>query len=335
MHIYLDAMGGDHAPKSTVKGALQALREYPQLHIVLGGVVNDIQKELEGREYDKDRLEIDDCPELISNDESPVMAVRRKTNSAIVKGMLSLRDKKVDAFISAGSTGAVLAGAMFRLGRIHGIERPAIAPLMPHGEGFFLLIDCGANVDCRPHHLEQFAYMGEAYMKSVMGIPKPRIGLINNGAEEEKGDELRKQTYPLLKNSSLNFVGNVEARYITANVADVLVCDGFVGNVVLKFMEGLSRQLLGMIKTELMSSPITKLGALLAKPAFGSLKKKLDYKEVGGAPLLGVNGSVIKSHGSSDAKAIFSSFRQAVKMVEADVPGLIKQYIESKEDTVQ
>ncbi len=332
MRIYLDAMGGDHAPKSTVEGALWALKEYPQITVVLGGVVSEIEQQLQGKDYDKNRLEIDDCPDLISNEESPVMAVRRKSNSAIVKGMLALRDKQVDAFVSAGSTGAVLAGGMFRLGRINGIERPAIAPLMPHGNGFFLLIDCGANVDCKPHHLLQFAHMGEAYMKGVMGIERPRIGLINNGAEEEKGDELRKQAYPLLKNSSLNFVGNIEARYISANIADVLVCDGFTGNVVLKFMEGLSKQLLTMIKAELMSSNITKVGALLAKPAFNRLKKKLDYKEVGGAPLLGVNGSVIKSHGSSDAKAIFSSIRQAVKMIEADVPGLIKQYITSEED---
>lgn len=331
MRIYLDAMGGDYAPKSTVEGALSALTLYPNLQVVLGGPLADIQKELEGKTYDNARLEIDDCPELISNEETPVMAVRRKNNSAIVKGMLALRDKTVDAFVSAGSTGAVLAGGMFRLGRIQGIERPALAPLMPHGDGFFLLIDCGANVDCKPHHLEQFAYMGEAYMRKVMGVESPRIGLINVGLEEEKGDELRKQTYELLKNSRLNFVGNIEGRYISANKADVVVCDGFTGNIVLKFMEGLSKQLLGMIKTELMSSLQTKLGALLAKPAFNKLKKRLDYKEVGGAPLLGVNGSVIKAHGSCDAHAICSSIKQAVKMVDGDVPGLIKQYIESKE----
>ncbi len=331
MRIFIDAMGGDNAPKSTVEGALLALEQFSTLEIVLGGVVEAIEQELQGKSYDSKRLHIMNCPSIISNNESPVMAVRQKKDSAIVQGMLALKNKEVDAFVSAGSTGAVLAGGMFRLGRLQGVERPAIAPLIPHGNGYFLLIDCGANIDCKPQHLLHFAYMGEAYMRSVMNIQNPRIGLLNIGAEEEKGDELRKHAYPLLAQSNVNFVGNIEARDITSNMADVLVCDGFSGNIVLKFMEGLSKKLLDMLKTELLSSFQTKIGALLAKPAFRRFKKKMDYKEIGGAPMLGVAGCVIKSHGSSDGYAIFSSIRQAIKMVEANVPQLIEQNIFTEE----
>lgn len=325
MRIYIDAMGGDNAPQSTVEGSLEALKHFPNLELVLAGDKSQIEAQLVDKEYDKSRLNIEHCSEDISNNEAPVMAIRRKKDSAIVKGMLALRDKKVDAFLSAGSTGAVLAGTIFRLGRIDGIERPAIAPLLPNGHSNFLLIDCGANVDCKPEHLLQFAFMGHAYMKGVMNIPSPRIGLINIGAEEEKGDELRKDTYKLLKESNLNFVGNVEARDIASNVADVLVCDGFVGNIVLKYTEGIAATLMSLLKNEILADTRSKLGALLAKPAFKRFKKKMDYTEVGGAPLLGVNGAVVKAHGSSNAHSIFSAIKQAAKMVESDIPSLIKE----------
>jgi len=240
MKIYLDAMGGDNAPLAPVEGAREALGMYPDLHIELAGPIETVQKtvdEVFGADAAlRSRLTLTDCPEIITNNEAPVMAVRKKKQSAIVDGMLKLRDGQVDAFVSAGSTGAVLSGGMFRLGRLKGIDRPALAPLLPNGKDFFLLIDCGANVDCRPEYLHQFAMMGSAYMESMRGIRNPRVGLVNNGAEAEKGCALTKETYELLSaDKRLNFVGNVEARDITYDVADIIVCDGFVGNVILKF----------------------------------------------------------------------------------------------------
>ena len=330
MKIYLDAMGGDNAPLAPVQGAKEAMEMYPQLHIELAGPIEIVQKTVDGVFGEKDaarrsRRTLTDCPEIITNNEAPVMAVRKKKQSAIVDGMLKLRDGEVDAFVSAGSTGAVLAGGMFRLGRLKGIDRPALAPMMPKRKGFFLLIDCGANVDCRPEYLHQFAMMGKAYMESVRGIENPRIGLVNNGAEAEKGCALTKEAYELLDaDKRLNFVGNVEARDITYDVADIIVCDGFVGNVILKFMEGVVGTLMGIIKQELFGDLRSKLGGLLAKPAFRRIKKKLDYNEVGGAPLLGVRGNVVKAHGSCKGHAMACSLRQAVMMVEGDVVGKIE-----------
>ncbi len=333
MKIYLDAMGGDNAPAATVEGAKEALQNFPELHIELGGpketvepLVKDVFKDAPEL---KARVSVADCPEIITNEESPVMAVRQKKQSAIVDGMLKLKDRQVDAFVSAGSTGAVLAGGMFRLGRIRGIDRPALAPLLPNGKDYFLLIDCGANVDCRPEYLTQFAMMGDAYMRGMRGVKSPRVGLVNNGAEAEKGCELTKATYKLLEKSTLNFVGNVEGRDITHDVADVVVCDGFVGNVILKFMEGVATTLLGMIKTEITADFKSKAGALLSKGAFKRVKKTMDYSEVGGAPLLGVNGCVIKAHGSCNAHAIACAIKQGVQMITADVTGAIEQGIQN------
>ncbi len=331
MRIYLDAMGGDNAPQAPVEGALEALQRYPELTIVLSGPAEAISAEVAKHGEIPARLELCDCPEVIQNCEPPVMAVRKKKNSAIVDGMLKLRDGAVDAFVSAGSTGAVLAGGMFRLGRIPGIERPALAPMLPNGKDYFLLIDCGANVDCRPEWLHQFALMGNAYMQCVHGVASPRIGLVNNGAEEEKGCALTKEAYQLLKAGDFRFVGNIEARDITHDLADVIVCDGFVGNVILKFMEGVAGTLMGMIKKEITADTRSKLGALLAKPAFRRVKKTMDYTEVGGAPLLGVRGSVVKAHGSSNGHAIACAVGQAVKMVNANVVGQIQQKLVSTE----
>ena len=242
MKIYVDAMGGDNAPQAPAEGAREALERYEGLEIELAGPIEQVKAAVDAAFQGADpalrtRLVLTDCPEVITNCEAPVMAVRRKKQSAIVDGMLKLRDGKVDAFVSAGSTGAVLSGGMFRLGRLRGIDRPALAPLLPNGKGYFLLIDCGANVDCRPEYLHQFAMMGSAYMQGMRGIQNPRIGLVNNGAEAEKGCALTKEAYALLAaDKRLNFVGNVEAREITHDQADVIVCDGFVGNVILKFM---------------------------------------------------------------------------------------------------
>ena len=334
MRIYVDAMGGDNAPQAPVAGALEALEKNRELELVLAGPEETVRQTVDSvfqtEEQKKllNRVTIVDCPEVITNEEAPVMAVRHKKQSAIVDGMLKLRDGEVDAFVSAGSTGAVLAGGMFRLGRLHGVERPALAPLLPNGKDFFLLIDCGANVDCRPEYLHQFAQMGTAYMQTMRGVANPRVGLVNNGAEAEKGCALTKAAYEILSaDDKLNFVGNVEAREITHDSADVIVCDGFVGNVILKFMEGVSGTLMGMIKREMLADTRSKIGALLAKPAFRRVKKSMDYSEVGGAPLLGVSGNVVKAHGSCSAHAFACAIYQAEKMVTGDVVGKIAKQL--------
>ena len=314
MKIYLDAMGGDHAPQSTVEGAKEALSLFPELTLELAGPADRVNAEVARVFADapalRSRVAVADCPDVITNDEAPVMAVRHKKQSAIVDGMLKLRDHQVDAFVSAGSTGAVLAGGMFRLGRVKGIDRPALAPLLPNGKDYFLLIDCGANVDCRPEYLAQFALMGNAYMQGMRGVKNPRIGLVNNGAESEKGCALTKAAYELLEKSGLNFVGNV----------------------ILKFMEGVAGTLMGIIKKEIMADTRGKIGALLAKPAFKRVKNTMDYSEVGGAPLLGVSGAVVKAHGSSNAHAIACAVKQAVKMVESDVTGEIARRLVCAEE---
>ncbi len=329
MKIFVDAMGGDLAPQAPVEGAIEALRRYPQIEVVLAGVIPEIEKYLVNCDDVRSRIELLDAPEVITNEESPVMGVRRKVNSATVKGMLALRDKQVDGFVSAGSTGAVLAGGMFRLGRIPGVERPALAPLMPNGRGHFLLIDCGANVDCKPEYLVQFGVMGDAYMRGVMGMENPRVGLVNIGAESEKGNALVKATYPLMEEAPYNFVGNVEARDITGDVADIMVTDGFCGNLILKFMEGLAGTLMGIIKNEIMGDFQSKIGGLLAKPAFKRVKKMMDYTEVGGAPLLGVQGAVVKAHGSSNPHAFSCAIGQLIKMIDGNVVEIIEKGVAS------
>ena len=328
MKIFVDAMGGDFAPQAPVEGAVEALRRYPNIEVVLAGVIPEIEKYLVDCDDVRSRITLLDAPEVITNDESPVMGVRRKTKSATVMGMLQLREKEVDGFVSAGSTGAVLAGGMFRLGRIPGIERPALAPLMPNGKGHFLLIDCGANVDCKPEYLVQFGVMGDAYMRGVMDMEKPRVGLVNIGAESEKGNALVKATYPLMETAPYHFVGNVEARDITNDTADVMVTDGFCGNLILKFMEGLAGTLMGIIKNEMMADTRGKIAGLIAKPAFKRVKKLMDYTEVGGAPLLGVQGAVVKAHGSSNAHAFSCAIGQVIKMIDGKVVSIIEKGVE-------
>ena len=323
MRIFLDAMGGDNAPQAPVAGAIEALRRFPEIEIELAGVLSQLEPLLTDCDDVRSRITLVDAPEVITNHESPVMGVRTKKQSATVIGMLKLRNKEVDGFVSAGSTGAVLAGGMFRLGRIPGVERPALAPLMPNGKGHFLLIDSGANVDCKAEYLQVFGVMGDAYMKGVMGMKEPRVGLINIGAESEKGNALVKATYPLMEQAPYRFVGNVEARDITGDVADVLVADGFTGNVVLKFMEGMAGTLMGIIKQEMMGDTRSKIGALLAKPAFRRVKKAMDYTEVGGAPLLGVQGAVVKAHGSSNGHAMACAIGQCIKMIDGHVVDII------------
>ena len=325
MRIFVDAMGGDYAPQAPVEGAVEALRRYPNIEITLAGDLKQVEPLLKECDDVRGRITLLDAPEVITNHESPVMGVRTKKNSATVQGMLQLKEKQADGFVSAGSTGAVLAGGMFRLGRIEGVERPALAPLLPNGKGYFLLIDCGANVDCKPEYLQQFGVMGDAYMKGVMGLKQPRVGLINIGAESEKGNALVKAVYPMMEQAGYHFIGNVEARDITGDQADVLVCDGFSGNLILKFMEGVSGTLMGMIKKELMADTRSKIGALISKPAFKRVKKAMDYTEVGGAPLLGVQGAVVKAYGSSNAHAFSCAIGQCVKMIDGHVVEIIEK----------
>ncbi|MBE5804759.1 MAG: phosphate acyltransferase PlsX [Clostridiales bacterium] len=332
MRIFVDAMGGDFAPQAPVEGSIEALRRYENIEIVLAGDLKQVEPLLKDCDDVRGRITLVDAPEVITNHESPVMGVRSKKNSATVIGMLQLKEKLADGFVSAGSTGAVLAGGMFRLGRIHGVERPALAPLLPNGKGHFLLIDCGANVDCKPEYLQQFGVMGAAYMKGVMGIEEPRVGLINIGAESEKGNALVKETFPLMEKAPYNFIGNVEARDITADQADVLVCDGFTGNVVMKFMEGVAGTLMGIIKKEMMADLRGKIAGLIAKPAFRRVKKMMDYTEVGGAPLLGVQGNVVKAHGSSNAHAFACAIGQVIRMADGHVVEVIEQGVAATQE---
>ncbi len=325
MRIFVDAMGGDFAPQAPVAGTVEALRRNAELTVTLAGVVSEIEKYLTDAADVRDRITLLDAPEVITNHESPVMGVRKKTKSATVMGMLALRNHEVDGFVSAGSTGAVLAGGMFRLGRISGVERPALAPMLPNGKGYFLLIDCGANVDCKPDYLAQFGVMGDAYMRGVMGIEKPRVGIINIGAEDEKGNELVKEAFPLMKQAPYNFIGSVEARDLFSDVADVCVADGFAGNLVLKTTEGVALFMMKQMKQQLMADTRSKIGAMLAKPALRRLKHTLDYTEVGGAPLLGVQGAVVKAHGSSNAHAFSCAIDQAIKMINGHVVEIIEQ----------
>lgn len=328
MKICVDAMGGDHAPEAIVEGCVSVLKEHDDFSLIFTGKKERIEEELEKYSFDKSRVKIVDAREEIEMSEKAVVAIKTKKDSSMVRGFEVLRDKDCDVFITAGSTGAMVAGATLIVRRIKGVSRPALCPVLPTRTGSVLLIDCGANVDCKPSYLAQFGVMGSIYMKSVMGIKNPRVGLINNGTEDEKGNMLTKAAFPLLKEEeSINFVGNVEGREIVSGDFDVVVADGFVGNIVLKFLEGLAKTLMGMLKDELMSDFKSKIGALLSKPAFRRFRKRVDYTDYGGALLLGVNGGVIKAHGSSNAKAMASTVRQARKFIISGVVESIKNDI--------
>lgn len=326
--IAVDAMGGDNAPEQIVKGAVEAVGESKEIKVFLTGPKDIVAAELSKYTYDKERIEIVDAPEVIDNSESPVAAVRAKKNASVVVAQKMVKEKKADAVVSAGSTGAVLVGGQLFVGRIKGVERSPLAPLIPTTKGVSLLIDCGANVDARPSHLVQFAKMGSIYMENVVGKKNPTVALVNIGAEEEKGNQLVKETMPLLKAcKDINFIGSIEAREIPNGFANVIVCEAFTGNVILKMYEGVSGTLFKKIKEAMMSSFRTKLGALLIKPALKGLVKEFDASEYGGAPMLGLNGLVIKSHGSSKAKDIRMSVLKCVPFVQNDVTGKIKTHI--------
>lgn len=322
--IVVDAMGGDYSPEEIVKGAVEAAQK-TDVNLILVGREDAVKSELEKYTYPKERIEILNATEVIGVDEAPTIALKRKKDSSIVVGLKAVKEGRAQAFVSAGSTGALLAGATLTVGRIEGIERPALATLLPNENGFSFMLDSGANVDAKPQYLLQFAQMGSIYMENVMGINKPRVGLINIGTEKEKGNALTKEAYGLLEQSGLNFIGNVEARDIPHGAADVIVCDAFVGNIILKYTEGFAKALFNMIKKEMMSSTLNKLGAAMSKGAFKNLKKSFDYSEIGGAPLLGLNALVVKAHGSSNAKAVSGAINQCASFISSDIITKIKE----------
>lgn len=330
--IAVDAMGGDNAPGEIVKGAVDAVLGREDIKVFLVGQEDVVKEELEKYNYPKEQIEVIHAEEVIETAEPPVNAVRKKKQSSIVIGMNLVKQKEVDAFVSAGSSGAILVGGQVIVGRIKGIERPPLAPLIPTEKGVSLLIDCGANVDARASHLVQFAKMGSLYMEHVVGIKNPRVAIVNIGAEEEKGNVLVKETFPLLKEcEDINFVGSIEAREIPHGEADVILCEAFVGNVILKLYEGLSSTLIGVIKKGMMSTLRSKIGAALALPALKGTLKTFDATQYGGAPLLGLNGLVVKTHGSAKAKEITNSIYQCVTFKEQDINGKIKKNIVNKE----
>lgn len=326
--VALDAMGGDNAPAEIVKGAVDAVSSREDIKVLLVGKEDVVRDELSRHSYPKERIGIVDAPEVIEMAEPPVMAIRKKKQSSMVVGMNLVKQKEADAFVTAGSSGAVLVGGQTIVGRIRGIKRPPLAPLIPTASGVSLLIDCGANVDARPEHLVQFARMGAIYMEKVVGVKNPRVAIVNIGAEEEKGNALVKETFPLLRAcTDIHFVGSIEAREIPGGSADVIVCEAFVGNVILKLYEGLSATLVSAIRQGLTSTVLSKMGAALALPAMRKTLKAFDATEYGGAPLLGLNGLVVKTHGSSKAKEITNSIYQCVAFRENDINGIIRERI--------
>lgn len=326
--VVLDAMGGDNAPQAPVQGAVDAVNARSDIKVFLVGQEDVIREELDKYTYPKEQIEVVNAPEVIEMAEPPVVAIRRKKNSSMVVGMNLVKNGQAEAFVSAGSSGAVLVGGQAIVGRIKGIKRPPLAPLIPTETGVSLLIDCGANVDARAEHLVQFAQMGTIYMENVIGKKNPTVAIVNIGAEDEKGNALVKEALPLLREcEGINFVGSIESREIPHGGADIIVCEAFTGNVILKLYEGLSSTLIHVIKQGLMSTLRSKIGAALALPALKKTLKQFDASEYGGAPLLGLNGLVVKTHGSSKAKEITNSIFQCISFNEQDINGKIKENI--------
>ena len=331
--VAVDAMGGDNAPTEIVKGAVEAINENSHVKVFLVGQEDIVNEELAKYTYNKEQMEVVKATEIIETAEPPVMAIRKKKDSSLVKALYLVKDGTCDAYVSAGSTGATLVGGQVIVGRIKGVERPPLAPLIPTENGCSLLIDCGANVDARPSHLIQFAKMGSIYMEHVMNVKNPKVAIVNIGAEEDKGNALVKETYPLLKNCpDINFIGNIEARDIPSGKADVIVCEAFVGNVILKMYEGVGGTLIRKVKAGMMTSLRSKIGALLVKPALKKTLKAFDLEQYGGAPLLGLNGLVVKTHGSSKAVEIKNSILQCITFTEQNINKKIKEKITMEEN---
>jgi len=331
MRIVLDAMGGDHGPAVTVKGAVAAVNEYG-VHMILTGDEVKLRTELNKYNFPTASIEIIHCTESIENEDKPVAAIRKKKDSSMVVALNLVKAGKADAVISAGNTGALLAGGLFVLGRIPGIDRPALAPVFPTSKGVSVLIDGGANADCKPRNFLEFGLMGSIYAEKALQIGKPRVCVVNIGIEEGKGNDITKEAYQTCKKAPYNFIGNVEARDIPAGYADVIICDGFTGNVILKLTEGVAGVIFKILKEELTKNPIRKLGALILKSGLSGFKKRFDYTEYGGAPFLGVQGILIKAHGSSDANAIKNAIRQARILIENRVIPEIENEIKSLGD---
>ena len=327
--VALDAMGGDNAPGEMIKGAVEAVRKRSDMKVLLVGKQDLIEEALAGYTYPKEQIEVVHASEVIETAEPPVLAIRRKKDSSLVKAMQLVKNKEADALVSAGSSGAILVGGQVLVGRIPGVNRAPLAPLIPTAKGMSLLIDCGANVDARPSHLVQFAKMGSIYMEQVVGIKNPRVAIVNNGAEEEKGNALVKETFPLLKETEgINFIGSIEARDIPSGYADVIVCEAFVGNVILKLYEGVSGSLIKKIKGGMMKNLRSKIGALLIKPALKETLKDFDTTKYGGAPLLGLKGLVVKTHGSAKAVEIKNAVFQCVQFKQQKINEKIAERIQ-------
>lgn len=333
MKIVVDGMGGDNAPKSNVEGVVNAIKEY-NIDIIITGDKYILEKEFANYEFDKSKLEIVHTTEIIENEDKPVKAIRSKKDSSMVVALRLVKEGKADAIVSAGNTGALLAGGLFVVGRIKGIDRPCLCPAIPNVKrGMTIIADGGANADCKPRNLVEFAAMTNIYSKKVLGIKNPRISLANVGAEEGKGNELIKKSYEEIKNMDLNFIGNLEARDVINAKTDVIVCDGFTGNILLKSAEGVAMSVMGLLKETFLSSTKGKVGAMLLKNDLKELKSFMDYAEYGGAPLLGVNGGVIKAHGSSNSKAIKNAINQGIKFAKGNVLKDIEDFVKSsKED---
>ena len=330
MNLVIDAMGGDNAPKEIVKGAVEACKKETGFNIILVGKEKLIKKELLNyKDYPKNRIKVKHSSEVVTMNDSPAKALRRKKDSSLNVGTNIIKDKEADAFISAGNTGAVMAAGLFNIGRLPGIKRPSISTIFPAENGNTLLMDAGANTDSKPENLLQFAVMGEIYAKKVLKISNPRIGLLSIGEEKKKGNDLVKNTYKLLEEDKRvsNFIGNVEGRDIFKDKCDIIVCDGFVGNVVLKTTEGAASFMFDLLKEAFTKNIRAKLGAGFLKPYLKEMKDKLDYTQYGGAPLLGINGVVIISHGSSNATAIVNAIKVAINAVENNVVQLIEEEI--------
>lgn len=331
--VALDCMGGDNAPGEIVKGGIEALKENKDVFLKMVGRQEDVNRELEKYDYDKTRVEVVNATEVIETGEPPVVAIRTKKDSSLVKCMYMVKYGECDALVSAGSTGATLVGGHVIVGRIKGVERPPLAPLIPTEKGGALLIDCGANVDAKPSNLVQFAQMGSIYMENICKVKNPKVGLVNIGAEEEKGNNLAKETYQLLSNlEGINFIGNIEAREIPEGKADVVVCDAFVGNVILKMYEGVGGVLLKKVKGTLMTSLKTKIGALLIKKELKETMKTFQMDQYGGAPLLGLKGLVVKTHGNSKAIEVKNSIIQCISFKEMNINDKISKKLAVKKE---
>lgn len=335
MRIAIDGMGGDNAPQAIVRGSIEAAALIDHEIIIIGDE-KQIRRELAKYKYNQEQIHVVHASDVITNEDAPVRAVRTKIESSMVKGITMLKEQKADLFISAGNTGAIMAGGLFILGRIQGIDRPALAATYPimQGEGVSLLVDSGANVECKPNNLLEFATMGSIYMKKVLNVDNPTVGLVNVGSEDSKGTTIIKSAYELLKRSNLNFIGNVEARDVPKGACDVIVCDGFVGNVILKLTEGLAWSIFKLLKSKFTAGMLPKMGALLLSGKFKELKETFDYSEYGGAPILGVKGAMVKMHGSSEANAVKNTILKGVPFAENNVVQIIQDSVLDLEEVI-